>query len=68
MAGSRACTIPSCGNRWLGTADFMPVNTARDFYLRQVASRRDRVPDFGKYPFNVPAIASLELRSLLAGE
>jgi len=29
-------------------------------YLREVALRRDRVPDFNRYPFNLPAVASLD--------
>jgi predicted ATPase len=28
-------------------------------YLRDVALRRDRVPDFGRYPFMLPAVAQL---------
>ena len=29
-------------------------------YLREVALRRDKVPDFNRYPFNLPAVASLD--------
>ena len=29
-------------------------------YLREIALRRERVPDFGRYPFNLPAVARLD--------
>jgi predicted ATPase len=29
-------------------------------YVREVGLRRDKVPDFGRYPFNLPAIATFD--------
>lgn len=29
-------------------------------FVREVVLRRERVPDFGRYPFNLPAVADLE--------
>ena len=29
-------------------------------YLREVGLRRDKVPDFGRYPFNLPAVATFD--------
>ena len=31
-----------------------------ELYLREIALRRDRVPDFGRYPFDLPAVARLD--------
>lgn len=31
-----------------------------DLYLHEIVLRRDRVPDFGRYPFALPAVAGLE--------
>ena len=38
----------------------MDALTAADLYLREVALRRERVPDFGRYPFDLPAVGALE--------
>jgi predicted ATPase len=35
-------------------------STAATLYLREIALRRDKVPDFRRYPFNLPAVATLE--------
>ena len=36
------------------------ADAANALYLRKVALRRDKVPDFRRYPFNLPAVASLD--------
>ena len=36
------------------------TSVAEALYLREVALRRDKVADFGRYPFNLPAVASLD--------
>ena len=34
--------------------------TSFELYLREIILRRDEVPDFGRYPFVLPAVATLE--------
>jgi predicted ATPase len=34
--------------------------TSFELYLREIELRRDRVPDFARYPFALPAVAHLE--------
>jgi predicted ATPase len=33
-------------------------------YLREIALRRDKVPDFGRYPFDLPAVATFDRLAL----
>lgn len=35
-------------------------SAATALYLREVALRRDQVPDFRRYPFNLPAVSTLD--------
>jgi len=40
-------------------------------FLREVVLRRDKVPDFSRYPFNLPAVVGFErltLETLLGDE
>lgn len=36
------------------------MTTSSELYLREVVLRRDRVPDFGRYPFTLPSVVDLE--------
>jgi predicted ATPase len=38
----------------------IPSLTSFELYLREIILRRDRVPDFARYPFALPAVARLE--------
>jgi predicted ATPase len=66
QAGSIPAKLPGTG-AWTGfdspavTSPGGPRQlTDFELYLREVALRRDQVPDFGRYPFALPAVVRLD--------
>ena len=42
----------------------MPIRDQMDAFVRSIALKRDTVPSFGEYPFNIPAVRHLDTLAL----